>query len=297
MNTGRTRSHRTPAIVALACAGSLWGTSFIFGKVALRELDPEHMLIYRFLFASLALAPLLFSARYRIAKRDLWLFMVTGFLYVPASFIVQFEGLQRTTASRAALIVGAMPLAIALLSVLFDHERLGWKRWGALVISTAGVALIIGNPGKEGSVAGDLLVLASLLGSVGWILPARNLTRRYSAITATIWIILCGTVLLIPIALVWRGVPPIHLSAETWFAVAAQGLLCTVATTVLWNWGVSRVETSTAGIFVNLEPLVGVFLGIMLLHESVGKVTLAGGGLIVVSALYLSFHPVPEHRT
>jgi drug/metabolite transporter (DMT)-like permease len=72
---------------------------------------------------------------------------------------------------------------------------------------------------------------------------------------------------------------------------AEQGLFATASTTVLWNWGLNRVPASHAGIFVNLEPLVGAILGVALLHENLGTMAVAGGALIVGGAVYFSYKP------
>jgi len=73
--------------------------------------------------------------------------------------------------------------------------------------------------------------------------------------------------------------------------VAEQGLLAAASTTLLWNWGLTRVPASQAGIFVNLEPLVGAILGLSVLHETLGMTALAVGALILGAAAYLSIEP------
>jgi drug/metabolite transporter (DMT)-like permease len=73
--------------------------------------------------------------------------------------------------------------------------------------------------------------------------------------------------------------------------VAEPGILATATTTVLWNWGLKRVPASQAGVFVNLEPLVGATLGVIVMHESLGITAVAGGVLIVGGALYFSRRP------
>ena len=64
---------------------------------------------------------------------------------------------------------------------------------------------------------------------------------------------------------------------RAWTAVAEQGFFATASTTVLWNWGLNRVPASQAGIFVNLQPLVGAILGVSLLHEDLRVIAIAGG--------------------
>jgi len=57
------------------------------------------------------------------------------------------------------------------------------------------------------------------------------------------------------------------------------------------EWGLKRVPASHAGIFVNLEPLVGAILGISPLHEVLGKMAIAGGAMIIGGAVYFSYKP------
>jgi EamA-like transporter family protein len=69
--------------------------------------------------------------------------LLASFLGVPVQFLVQFYGLSLTTVSHAALMVGTMPVLLALAASLFTQERLDAVGWVALVGSTIGVALIV----------------------------------------------------------------------------------------------------------------------------------------------------------
>src|SRR5579863_9955002 len=82
---------------ACAAAGALWGCSFLAGKIALLETDFAHMILYRFLFAALALAPFLIANRPRLNLREWWILIVASFLGVPMQFLIQFYGLSLTT--------------------------------------------------------------------------------------------------------------------------------------------------------------------------------------------------------
>ena len=90
-----------------------------------------------------------------------------------------------------------------------------------------------------------------------------------------------GTVMRAATVTITSGIPSLHYSTRAWVAVAEQGLVATASTTVLWNWGLKRVPASQAGIFVNLEPLVGAILGVSVLREVLGNMALAGGALII----------------
>jgi drug/metabolite transporter (DMT)-like permease len=74
--------------------------------------------------------------------------------------------------------------------------------------------------------------------------------------------------------------------------VIELGLMPTAAATLLWNWGMARVPASNAAVFVNLEPVVGAILGMILFREAFGVLSIAGGVLIVVSSVVVSLRPV-----
>src|SRR6185437_8325683 len=103
-----------------ALAGTCWGTGFYFGKIALTELNVGHMVLYRFLFACLGLLPLLRPVRF--SRKDWFLVLLTAFLGIPLQFMVQFYGLSLTTVSHASLMVGTMPVILAVGATIFTHE-------------------------------------------------------------------------------------------------------------------------------------------------------------------------------
>jgi drug/metabolite transporter (DMT)-like permease len=297
VNPGRT--SRGPAFAALAAAGCIWGTGFLFGKWALDELTVGQLVLYRFLFASLGFAPITWRAMRnpatRIARQDFKLISIAALLGVPVQFLIQFEGLARTTVSHASLMVGALPVLLAAGSAMFAHEKVKPSRWLALIASMIGAALIAfgassGEAGAQASLTGDLLVAFSLIAAVAWVLMSQRLMNsgRYSPVVASAYVITVGTLMLAVWVIATEGLPPINLSAFTWANVVVLGLLATTLTTFLWNWGLARVPASQAGVFINLEPVVGAVLGVILLNDVLGSFAIIGGLLVIGSAIYVA---------
>jgi drug/metabolite transporter (DMT)-like permease len=283
-------------ILALATAGCLWGTGFFFGKVALGEMPVATMVLFRFVFACAGLLPFIFFDRPRFAGTEWGWILTASVLGVSIQYLVQFKGLSLTTVSHASLMVATLPMLLAIAAVLFSGERLHSGGWLALVASTVGAALIaLSSRGASGtehaSIRGDLLVVLSMFAAIAWILISKRLMQRHSAVMVTAFVYWIGTVILAAVVITTSGVPSLHYSSRVWVAVVEQGLFATASTTVLWNWGLKRVPASQAGIFVNLEPLVGAILGVSLLHEQLGVMALAGGALIIGGAVYFSYKP------
>ena len=292
---------------ACALAGCLWGTGFYFGRLALNEMSVEHMVLYRFLFASLGMLPVMLAnrSRFRLTAAELRLLLLCAALGVPIQFLMQFHGLDLTTVSHASLMVGAMPVLLAAAAALFAGERLDWLGWLALCGSTVGVALIVlggsRGPAAKGqpSLGGDLMVVVSLVVALAWILLSKKLMQTHSPPVVTAYTILSGTLMLVvwvlgpwllsPLTHAQVQPPPFaHLSTTAWAALAISGLLCTATTTLLWNWGIHHVPASRAGVFLNIEPALGSWLGVQLLGEHLGSYAWVGGGLILAAAITLT---------
>lgn len=290
------RHGRVIPILALAMAGSLWGTGFYFGKIALSEMPVATMVLFRLAFACVAMVPLIFFGHPRFVGTE-WAWVVAAAVFgVPVQFLVQFKGLSLTTVSHASLMVGTLPVLLAVAASLFSGERLHFGDWFALLASTTGAGLIaLSGESSTGtshaSFQGDVLVVLSMFAAIAWILISKRLMRRHSALMVTVSVYWIGTLILAVVVIGRSGFPSLHYSSRAWLAVAEQGILVTAIATVLWNWALQRVPASQAGIFVNLEPLVGAILGVSVLHDALGKAAIAGGALIIGGAVYFSYKP------
>jgi drug/metabolite transporter (DMT)-like permease len=304
---------------ACAVAGCLWGTGFYLGRLALNEMSVEYMVLYRFLFACAGMLPVVLlnlapgtktcswgpRNRVRLTGGEIRMLLISAAFGIPIQFLLQFHGLARTTVSHASLMVGSMPVLLAAAAALFAGERLDWVGWAALVGSTAGAALIVlgGHRGPaargEPTLTGDLMVVASLITALAWILLSKKLMKSHSPPVVTAYTILSGTVMLAALILgplavkPWipnesAPIPLTHLSATAWTALAISGVACTATTTLLWNWGIHHVPASRAGVFLNIEPALGSYLGVRLLGEHLGPHAWLGGGLILTAAITLT---------
>jgi drug/metabolite transporter (DMT)-like permease len=300
-----TRGMHLLGYSACALAGTLWGTGFYFGRLALNEMSVEHMVLYRFLFASLGMLPVALGNRVRFTSGEMRTLLLAATFGIPVQFLLQFHGLALTTVSHASLMVGAMPVLLAAAAAIFANERLDLLGWLALCGSTIGAALVVlgGSHATTGNetptLQGDLLVIASLITALAWILLSKKLMQTHSPVAVSAYTILSGTVMLAAVVMAPQWLAPLtHHSADplpfarvsltAWIALAISGLLCTATTTFLWNWGIHHVPASRAGVFLNIEPALGSLLGVELLGERLGPYAWLGGALIIGAAIVLT---------
>jgi drug/metabolite transporter (DMT)-like permease len=274
--------HRL-AFLALALSGLCWGLGFPLGKLALREVEPAHMVLLRFGVASIVALPFALAGGEARALFRSPAVLLAGAFYGIA-FIVQFEGLAGVTVTLAALLVGAMPALIAVAARLMG-ERVSRASWTGVAAATVGAALIAGKPGGAGTALGIALSLLSLLIFLAWLLALKRVPATSSAMAVSAVTVVVATITVLPIALILHGLPPLVLGPVAWTGIIGQGLLSTFLATVAWQYGAARVDSASAGVFINIEPLVGATLGIGLFGDPAGWPLLLGGALIVLGSI------------
>jgi drug/metabolite transporter (DMT)-like permease len=249
--------------------------------------------------------PVALFNRVRLTWSEIRLLLISAAFGIPIQFLIQFHGVARTTVSHASLMVGCMPVLLGAAAALWAGERLDSIGWLALAGSTIGAALIVlgghRGPAAQGqpTLLGDLMVVFSLCTALAWILLSKKLMQSHSPPVVTAYTILIGTGMLAvwtlgPLLLnPWREhkvqPPPFfHISPTAWVALAISGIVCTATTTLLWNWGIHHVPASRAGVFLNIEPALGSWLGVKLLGEHLGPYAWFGGALILGAAIILT---------
>jgi drug/metabolite transporter (DMT)-like permease len=267
------------AFVALALAGICWGLGFPTGKLILTETDAAHMVLLRFAVAALAAAP--FALR-KPEVRALFrspVVLLAGVLYGVA-FMVQFEGLAHVSVTVAALLVGAMPALIAVSAKVLG-EKVSRMSWAGVAAATLGAALIAGKPDGASSPWGVALSIGALFLFLAWLLTLRRAPPAPNAMAIPAVSIIVAAFTVLPIALVMHGPPKLDLTAPVWAAILAQGVLATLLATAAWQYGAARVGAASAGVFINIEPLIGATCGVLLFGDHLTAALFAGGLLII----------------
>lgn len=271
------------AFLALAVAGVCWGLGFPTGKLILTETDAAHMVLLRFIVAALAAAPFALRAPEVRALFKSPVVLLSGVLYGVA-FMVQFEGLAHVSVTVAALLVGAMPALIAVSAKVLG-EKVTPASWAGVAAATLGAALIAGKPDGASSPLGVALSIGALFLFLAWLLVLRKAPKAPNAMAIPAVSIIVAAAAVLPIAFLMHGPPKLSLSAPVWAGILAQGVLATLLATAAWQFGAARVGAASAGVFINIEPLIGAACGVLLFGDRLTPFLLAGGCLIIGGSL------------
>ncbi len=286
------KTNRRNAVAALVAAGLLWGTTVPLSKLALYWLSPGWLTVVRF---GLAAAVLLAAA----ARRGTGLraaftpaVLVAGAFGYGGSVMLQNAGISRTSVTHAALLIGAVPVLVAIIAAAWYRTVARPVAWFGFVVSLAGVGLVTAGGGGGGAtLAGDGLVLASLFLSATVTVAQGRLLDGRDPVAVTAVQFLGATLGALPVAVITEGAPAVPGGAGPVLAVVALAGLGTLAPFTLFAFGQSRVSAEVAGAFLNLEPLVGAIAGAVAFGDPVGAGSLVGG-VAILAGIGLSSLPL-----
>jgi drug/metabolite transporter (DMT)-like permease len=301
-------------IAAVATVMVVFGTTFVAIKIALMEMEPLTLAFGRFLIALILFAPFLGRRREDFVEpfgyaqdrlsRDgvqAWQLAAMGLLGVTLFFALQNWGLVYTSAANAAIVLSAIPALTAIVGRVALGEPVGFMRGLGILLSMAGVAVVVtgGSPGgsypaavrglgRSSNLLGDLLVLGAALCWALYTVLGRRVVARLPHAVVTAHTIAWGTLFLAPLAvgeILLQGVS--WPSARGWaallfLAVAASGLAF-----FLYLFALTRLKAGEASVYVNLSPVVTLVAARLVLAEPITLLQLVGAAL-VLSGVYLS---------
>lgn len=269
---------------ALAGAVLVWGTTFVVSDAALSSLSPALLTVARFALALVVLVPLAMrrGGLAEAAKcRPVALLGATG---VAAYYGLQNLGLTTTDAGTAAVLQVVLPLATALLAVVFLRERLSAALVAGMMLATVGIALVAGGVLAQASAGAGLIALGVLAYAVYTVLLRREPERDPVVLAAATcgW----GLAFLLPwlVGELALGEARCDPSAEALASLVYLGLAASALTLLLWTYGASRVPASTAGVFTASIPAVG-YLCAVVAGDAASWARTAGSALSLAGAV------------
>jgi O-acetylserine/cysteine efflux transporter len=274
------------ALLALAVV-AVWGTNFVVIKLALNTLPPLLLGVLRFALAFLPAA--LFIPRPAVPWRKLAAY---GVLIGAGQFGLLYLAMNgRIAPGLASLVIQTQVFFTIGLAMVADGERVRPHQWVALLLATAGVAVIAAHTGGDITLAGLLMVLA---GAVSWALGnqvARTM-GRVQMLGVVVWSSVFALPPLLLLSLLAEG--PARMAqglaaADTgvWAAVVWQAVGNSLFGYAAWGWLMARHPAATVAPMALLVPVFGMGASALLLGEGLPAWKL-GAAALVLSGLALN---------
>jgi len=274
--------------LGLTLMAVLWGLVSVAMKIGGREMPIEVFNADRFVLGAAMLGVVTWSTGrwQRVDWRTALELTLLGLLGHGIMQIAFASGIMRTPASVAALIYGATPLVVALLSAVVGLERLHTTQWAGLLLAACGMAAVVWWRDTGGAVgqtlAGHaLLALATLLMAV-YTVWSRRLLVRLDLMFVITWVLGVGAVTLALWSLP-KQMPDLYrdLTGAGWLAILYGAVLALVVPNLLYLLGVREIGRSGTAAFVNAVPLIGCLAGWLILDETLWPMQAVGAAFIL----------------
>lgn len=234
--------------------------------------------------------------RIPLAPRDWAQVAGLGFVgYYMASFL-DFLGLQYVGAGIGRLISFLYPTMVVLLSLLFLKKRPAPREIAALVITYAGIALVVsgqiaGTPNDRLFVFGVLLCLANALSYAVYLVAGGELTRRIGSMRFTAYTMIAATVPAVVQFVVIEPFAALRLPGQMWWYVLLMVVFATIVPVFLAAEALKRIGANQFALIGGVSPVVTVFAAAIGLEEPVTFLQVAGSILVISGVLLVSLKP------
>jgi drug/metabolite transporter (DMT)-like permease len=282
----------------LLALGAIWGASYMFIAIGLRDLSPGMVAFVRIALAAAVLIPIAaFQGALRGVRPFLGWLALVGAVQVAGPFMLISAGEQEISSSLAGILVAAAPLFTALLAIwVDDEERSAGLRLVGVLIGLCGVALLLGvDLGGNGSelLGGLAVVLAALGYAIGGLLVKHRLAG-IAPVGMSGLVMTASAIILLPVAL--ATAPGSFPGLGPTAAVATLGVLGTGAAFVIFYWLIATVGPARAFLVTYIAPAFAVAYGATLLDEEITAATVGGLMLILAGSWLAAEGRLPGRR-
>lgn len=270
-----------------------FGLSFIASKYALLLFDPVSIILFRAVIASLLLASWakMRGVPLRLTRRELPVFMLLAFFQPFVYFMGETYGLRLVSASAASIIIATIPVFTPFASAPLVGERLTARAFFGLVLSFAGVALIVladrGTP--DFSLPGVLLMFLAVFGAVGYSIVVKKINLDRSPLVIVTWQHILGSLYLLPLFIAvdlpaMAGRPRAEAGglAAPVISLVFLAVFSSTLAFIFYSNGIRKLGPGRANAFTNTIPLFTAVVSFFLLDERFPPVKLAGMAAVII---------------
>lgn len=285
------------ALARLALLALIWGSAFLWIKLAIRGFSPVEVTFARLALGAAVLFPIMLARREAPPRSArMWAHITVAALFGNAVPYLLFAVAEQTVASSTAGIINATtPLWTVLLALAVRHQKsvTSWQAAG-LIVGFGGALLIFSPWGSSSSVAsaGGLECLAASVSyAISYIYMDRYVARRgLSPVTLSACQLLVASIML-AVTLAIAGARAPHFTAVSVAGVVILGVIGTGIAYVL-NYQIITSEGATiASTVTYLLPVVAIVLGVVVLGEDVTAVVIVGIALVLAGVALTRRHP------
>jgi drug/metabolite transporter (DMT)-like permease len=277
-------------LFGVAC---VWALNFSVVKISLNEIDPMSFNAMRFFLATLLMwGVVLYRREWRPIRKGDWIHLIIlGALGNTLYQLLFIFGLERTFSANSAVMLGTIPVWVAVTSHLFSDEKMTRaKAIGVSLAFTGVLFILLGKPERisisSETFIGDLLTLASAFVFGYYTVLSKGFLKYYPPLQLTTMSMSVGGM-----SLVLAGIPWLleldysNISMASYGGALYSGILSVGISYIIWNYGLRQVGAVRTATYQNLVPVLGLILGFLILDEKMTTVQYIGSAIVIAGII------------
>lgn len=287
--------------LSLIIVAIIWALNFSIVKVSLSEMDPYSFNALRFIFATSLLTFVAHKRGYslKIQKEHFWKLVGIGVIGNVCYQLFFIIGVNYTYAANAAVMLGTIPIWVAILSQFFTDEKLTPLKAIGVLFAFVGVTFIITGSNdplsfESETFLGNIIILVAALCWATFTILSRKYLRIYSPVQFSAFMSVIGLIGLLIIGLPflikleWGNISMIGYGGIFYSGALSIGLAY-----IIWNNGVKKIGAVRTAAYQNLVPVLGLVFGLILLGEELFLLQYIGAGLVIIGIVLARLNSNP----
>ncbi|MEY2846041.1 MAG: hypothetical protein RL076_1587 [Chloroflexota bacterium] len=266
--------------------GAIWGAAFMLIKIIVADVAPATLVAVRIAITAIVLWVVMRSSGVSLprTRQDWQNFYSVGMFGLVIPFLLISWGQRLIPSSTTAILGATTPLFTALINIFTrNDDKITVERVVGLTIGFVGVLIAIGiTTVSNGSWAGELCVLGAAVCYAISALYSRRVFGGMAPIVPSTGQMVASTSLLIPIALVWDGIPTAWPSTTSIVALLILAVVCTAVAYIMYYHLISTIGATKSSMVSYLIAPFGVVYGFVFLQEAITSNALVGLVIIIV---------------
>ena len=289
---------RLTAYLLLTASMTLVGTYVALSKPLVAAIPVLALAFMRFAIAAAAMLPWSLPREQEAAltRREHGLFFLMSFFGNFLFSLCMLNGIARTTATAAGVILSTLPAVVALGSWLFLRERLTRRVWIAIALAIGGIALLQfargdADASRSATWLGNLLMFGAVACEASYVIIGKRLAATRAPLRVSALINLWGLVLIAPFGLVQLARFDLAaVAAPMWALLVFYSLAASLFAVWLWMAGLKHVPANQAGVFTVALPIAATLVGVAFLGEHFTvlhgtSLLLAASGVVLIATV------------
>lgn len=266
--------------------GAIWGAAFMLIKIIVADVAPATLVAVRIAITAIVLWVVMRSSGVSLprTRQDWQNFYSVGMFGLVIPFLLISWGQRLIPSSTTAILGATTPLFTALINIFTrNDDKITVERVVGLTIGFVGVLIAIGiTTVSNGSWAGELCVLGAAVCYAISALYSRRVFGGMAPIVPSTGQMVASTSLLIPIALVWDGIPTAWPSTTSIVALLILAVVCTAVAYIMYYHLISTIGATKSSMVSYLIAPFGVVYGFVFLQEAITSNALIGLVIIII---------------